>query len=80
MNSSKLATGHLVEDSVVDKDSAGSKVSMISLDKGLDRGGQDSKTRSETSLRNSRNSSAKVDPADRPEVHVVDSNRLKAKI
>jgi hypothetical protein len=80
MNSSKLGTGHLVEDSVADKDSVGSKGSMISLDKDLDRGEQDSKTRSETSLRNSRNSSVKADPADRPEVHVVDSNRLKAKI
>ena len=76
MNSSKLATGH----SVVDKDSAGSKDSTISLDKDLARGGQDNKTRSETFLRSSRNSSVKVDPADRPEDRVVDSNRLKAKI
>ena len=80
MNSSKLATGHLVEDSVVDKDSAGSKGSTISLDKDLDRGEQDSKTHSETSLRNSRNSLAKVDPADRQEDRVAGSNKLKAKI
>ena len=80
MNSSKLATGHSVEDSVADKDSAGSKGSTISLDKDLDRGEQDSKTRSETSLRNSRNSSVKVDPADKLEDRVGDSNRLKAKI
>lgn len=80
MNSSKLETGHLVEDSVVDKDSVDSKGSTISLDKDLDKGGQDSKTHSETSLRNSRNSSVKVDPADKPEDRVVDSNRLKAKI
>ena len=80
MNSSKLATGHSVEDSVVDKDSVGSKGSMISLDKDLDKGEQDSKTRSETSLRNSRNSLAKADPVDRPEDRVEDSNKLKARI
>ena len=81
MSSSRQEVGHLGLDlEAVARASPDSKASTISLDsRGRDKGELDSRTRSVTYSRSSRNSSVKEDLKDNKEAHEEGSSKRRAK-